>query len=113
MADVTYLLGSNPYHVAELERTALSDDYTPANWTYSLVMKKLGEAFDGATETWVAAAYELATDSEGETHHTVKALLTDLITVRGQYTTYVRLVNAASEAETPQYIPVSGIATVK
>ena len=113
MANVTYPLGSNPYHVVELERTALSADYTPANWTYSMVMKKVGEAFDGAAETWVAAAYELATDDQGETHHTVKALLTGLVTVRGRYTTYVRLVNAASEAETPQYVPVSGIATVQ
>lgn len=112
MADATYLLGSNQYVVVELERTALSASYTPANWIYALVLKRQGEVFDGDSETWETATYELATDSEGETHHTVKALLPDLVTVKGKYNPFVKM-TSLSETETPTYVDAAGVVTVK
>lgn len=114
MANATYLLGSNPYVRVELDEADISSDFTAVNWTYGLVLVPFGEDFDAATEDgWVVAAYELATDARGGTHHTLKALLTDLVTARGKYNPYVRLVNAADETETPQYLDASGIVTVK
>lgn len=114
MANATYLLGSNPYVRVELEEADLSTDFVAASWTYSLVLKALSTTFSAATEDgWVAATYELMTDDQGQTHHVVKALLTDLVTAAGQYNPYVRLVNAAAETETPQYLDAAGIVTVK
>lgn len=114
MANASYLLGTNPYLRVELHEGDLSTELIAENWTYGLVLKTLSETFDAATETgWVAAAYELATDDRGQTHHVVKALLTDLVTARGHYRAYLRLVNAAAETETPQYLEASGTVAVK
>lgn len=112
MANATYILGSNQYVVVELERTALSDDFTPANWTYRLALVPFGETLDVTTADWVAAVYELATDSEGATHHTLKALLPTLTTVRGKFSAAVEM-TSLTETETPTYPDVAGLVTVK
>jgi len=105
MPTATYILGSNEYVVVELERTALSADFTPANWTYEMILVALADEFDAGDETlvWADAVYELA----ASTHHTVKALLTELTELAGQYIAYVRM-SSATETETPTILRSRG-----
>jgi hypothetical protein len=110
MANATYILGTNEYVVVELTRTALSATFTPANWEYELCLVGIGEDFDETAATWVDAVYELATDSGGQTHHTVKALLAGadpLSEEPGQFIPYVRM-TSMSESETPTILRASG-----
>lgn len=116
MANATYILGTNEYVVVELTRTALSAAFTAANWEYEMCLVVVGEDFDpeGEAAVWVDALYELATDSSGQTHHTVKALLAGddpLSEVPGKFTPYVRL-TSLTESETPTILRASGRVTI-
>jgi len=113
MANAEYYLGSTRYVVVELERTALSDDFTPANWDYELALEPMGNDFDETTAAWADAVYELATDDAGETHHTIKALLPNLTTVAGRFQPFYRMTSTAGETETPQWDEATGLVTVK
>lgn len=109
MANATYLLGSNEYVVVELERTALSADFTPGSWTFEMALLTMGEEFDpdSAEIEWAAAVYE-AIDT---TRHTVKALLPDMTVLPGRYVPYVRM-ESLTETETPTILRASGRVTV-
>jgi len=113
MANAEYYLGSTRYVVVELERTALSADFTPGNWTYDLALVPMGEDFDETTAAWASAVYELATDAAGQTSHTIKSLLPSLTTVAGKFRVFYRMTAIGAETETPQWDEVAGIVTVK
>lgn len=114
MANATYILGTNEYLVVELTRTALSATFTAANWEYELCLVGIGEDFDEAAATWVDAVYELATDSGGQTHHTVKALIggdDPPAEEPGKFTPYVRM-TSVTESETPTILRAWGRVTL-
>ena len=118
MADAEYILGTNEYVVVELKRGDLSSDFDSDGWTYELVLLEFGTVWDAGDEEgeggseWVDAVYELATDSRGATHHTVKALLPTLTEAAGRYTARVQLTAVDAETETPTILEAEGMVTV-